>query len=55
MGDIVSNQIKIGATEQMSDIGFLASEEIIQTNDIMPLIHESLAQVRTKKTCAASD
>ncbi len=53
--DIVAEQLEIGATEQMGDVGFLTGEEIVQTNDIVSIVDESFAKMRAEKTSAAGD
>ncbi len=40
---VVPNQFKIGFAQQMSHIGFLAGEEVIQTDNVMAFRDQALA------------
>jgi hypothetical protein len=39
----------------MSDVGFLAGEEVVQTNYVVPFLDQSLAEMRTEKTGPAGN
>jgi hypothetical protein len=52
-GHVVSDQFEIRFAKQMDNVRLLAGEKVVQTNDIVPLCHQSLAQMRPKKSCAA--
>lgn len=52
-GHIVSNQLEVRSREQVCDIRLLCSEEVIQTEDVMPLVHKPFAHMRAQKACAA--
>ena len=40
---IVTNQLEVGLRQQVSHVGFLACEEVVDTNDIVFGFHESFA------------
>jgi len=39
----------------MYNVGLLASEKVVETHDIVPLIDKSLAQMRTQESGATGD
>lgn len=39
------NQLKVGVVQQVSDIRFLACEEVVETDDIVALVNEAFAEV----------
>jgi len=53
MDHIVADQLEIRFGEQVRDVRLLAGEEIVQADDVMPLGHKTIAQVRSDKTGAA--
>jgi hypothetical protein len=53
--DIVPKELKARVRVQMLDIALGAREEIVDTQDIMPLLKEPVDQVRTKKPGTSSD
>ena len=54
-GDIVTDQFKIGSVQQTGDVRFLAGEKIVQTNNVVTVVDQPFAKVRTQKTGAAGD
>jgi hypothetical protein len=48
--DIVPNQLKVRAAQQMGNIRFLRGKKIVQTDDIVAFFHELFAHVRPEKT-----
>ena len=55
VGDVVADEFKIFVVQQMDDIGFLRSEEVVETDDIMSLGDEPFAEMGTKESGTAGD
>ena len=53
--NVVPDQLKIRVGEKMADVGFLAREKIVETNDVVPQIKEPFAQKGTEETGTARD
>jgi hypothetical protein len=53
--NVVPHEIKVGLRQQVRDVRLLAGEEIIDTDDVMSLLNQPLAQMRPKKTGPAGD
>ena len=53
--DVVPHEFETLVLHQRQDIGLGAGEQIIGANDVMPLIEQDLAEVRTEKTGAAGN
>ena len=49
--DVVANQLEVGAFEQVADICFLTGKEIVQANDVVTRVNQSLTEVGPKKSC----
>ncbi len=52
-GDIVPDHLEVRHVEQVGDIGLLAGEKIIQTDDVVALFDQPFAQMRSEKPCPA--
>ena len=48
------DELKIRFAQQMHDVGLLAGEKIVDADDIVPLLNQSIAQMRPDKTSPAS-
>ena len=53
--DVVPDQFKVRAVQQVNNVSLLAGKEIVQADHIMAVIDQPFAQVRTKETCAAGN
>ena len=53
--NVMADQFKIRPTQQMSYVGFLAREKIIEADDIVSILNETLTQMGTQKPCTASN
>jgi hypothetical protein len=53
--DIVAHEFKTGITNEMLDIGFPTSEEVIETDDFIALFDEAVAEMGTEESGSASD
>ncbi len=53
VGDIVTDEVEVVVLEQVLDIGLLGSEEVIETDDIVPLAEEAFAEMRSEEARAA--
>ena len=47
INDIVAYQFKPGVADKVLDIYLAAGEEVIETNDVVPLSDEAFAEVGT--------
>ena len=47
MNNVVANQLEIGLSEQMNNVGLLAGKEVVDTDDVMPFVHQAFTQMRT--------
>ena len=54
-GDVVVDELEVGAGAQMGDVVEVAGEEIIHGNDAVSFGQETIAEVRSKETGAAGD
>ena len=52
-GHIVADQIKIGFSDEVGNVGLLRREEIIEADHVVPFVDQSLADVRSEKSCPA--
>jgi len=52
LDDVVPQELEIRTFQQMGDVGFLAGEKVIGADDIVALIDQALAQMRTQKARA---
>ena len=48
----MSDHLEVFVIHEVKDISLLAGEEIVQTDDIMPVIQQSFAEVRSQKSAA---
>jgi hypothetical protein len=55
MGHVVADQFEVGLIEQVVDVGLLAGEEVVEADDVVALLDESIAQVRAEEPGAAGD
>ena len=53
--DVVPDQLEVRPAEQVRDVRLLAGEEIVEADDVVPLVDEPFAQVRAEKARAAGD
>jgi hypothetical protein len=44
-GNVLADELESWVVEQVRDVGFIASDEIIQTYDLVTLINETICQV----------
>jgi hypothetical protein len=49
----MADQFEVRSPQQMSDIRFLGGKKVIQTDNIMPVVHQSFAHVGTEETGTA--
>jgi hypothetical protein len=54
-GHIVAHQLEVGVIEQRRDVVLGAGEEVIDTDHIMAIGQQALAQMRAEKAGAAGD
>jgi len=54
-GDVVAQQFKIGPAQKVLDVPFLAGEVIVHTKDIIALLNQPFAQVRSQESCPAGN
>ena len=52
---IVPDQLEIRILEEVSNILLPTGEKIVQTQDLVPFVKESITQMRAEKARAASD
>ena len=52
---IMANKFEAGIPQKMVDIGLASGEEIIETDDFMPLLDETIAKMGTEKSGSAGD
>jgi hypothetical protein len=55
LGDIVPDQLKMMVVEQIRDILLAASEEIIETNNVVALREQSFTKMRANKPGTAGN
>ena len=53
--DVILDEPELRMLEQMGDVGESTGDEIIKTNDGMPLRNQSITQMGTEKASSASD
>ena len=51
----MTHQLEVRVVEQMQDVFFGASEEIIQADDIVAVVQQALTEVRAEEASAAGD
>jgi hypothetical protein len=51
----VANQFEVLLAAQMCNIGPLAAEEVVQTDDFVFVLQQSLAQMGTDEACTAGN
>jgi len=51
----VAHQLKARVTQQVRDVGFAAGEEVVYAQNVVAIVNEAVAKVRTKETGAAGD
>ena len=49
-GDVVADQLEIGFGQEICDVVAEASEQIVQTQDVMALLNQSLTEMGAKKS-----
>ena len=47
--DVVADQLEIGLAQQVADVRFLAGEEVVQADHVVPLRDESFAEMGAEK------
>jgi len=52
---IVAHQFEVGAAVQMGDVALPPGEKVIETDDIVAVLEETVTEVRTKEAGAAGD
>jgi hypothetical protein len=40
---VVADELEVAVAEQMHDVGALATEEIVETDDFIPVVEQALA------------
>jgi hypothetical protein len=55
MGDVVADELEVGATDQVLDVDLLAGEEVVEADDIVALVHHPFADMRTEEAGSACD
>jgi len=55
VGNVVSEKFKIRVAQKVEDVSFAAGIEIIDTEYVLLIFKEPLAQMRPQKPCAAGD
>jgi len=55
LGNIVADELEVGMADQMADIVLVAGKEIVQTQNVVTLGKEPVAEVGAQKTRAAGD
>ena len=50
---VVANQFKVGLVEQVNNVRLLARKKVVQADDIVPLSHQPLTQMRAEKTSSS--
>jgi hypothetical protein len=48
-GHVVSDNLEVRVTDEMSDVSFLACKEIVQTDDVKAVSQQPLAQMASQK------
>jgi hypothetical protein len=51
----MTHELKILVVEQMGDVRLPTGEKVVHANDIMAVVEEAFAKVRTEKTGSAGD
>lgn len=49
------HQLEVWVVQQVQDVVFDTSKEIVQTDDIVAIIQQALAKVGAKKACTTGD
>ena len=49
------DQLEVRPAEQVGDVGLLAGEEVVEADDVVPLLDQPLAEVRAEEAGAAGD
>jgi hypothetical protein len=49
----VADQFKVGAPQQAGNVGLLAGEKVVQTDDVVSLFDQTLTNVGAQKTSSA--
>ena len=47
--DVVADQLEVGLSQQVADVGFLAGEEVIQADHVVSLADELFAEMGAEK------
>jgi hypothetical protein len=55
LGDIVPDQLERLVIEQMPDVAAAACEEVVEADDVHPVVEQAIAQMRSKKSGATRD
>ena len=53
--DVVPNQLEVRLAEQVRDVRLLAGEEVVEADDVVPLVDQAFAEMRAEKPGAAGD
>jgi hypothetical protein len=54
LGDIMPDNLKVWFADKVGDIHFAACEVVVQTDDVMALVHKATTQVRAKEASTTS-
>ena len=54
-GDVVAHHLEVVMVHQVRDVALAAGEVVVHTDDIVAVLQQPLAQVRTEKAGAAGD
>jgi len=53
LGHVVADDLKVGLVKQVLDVGLLRGEEVVERDDVVALVDEAAAQVRSEEAAAA--
>ena len=55
LGHVVADQLEVAPAEQVGDVRLLAREEVVEADDVVPLLDETIAKVRAEEAGTAGD
>ena len=54
-GDILMHEGEIGQGKQVLDVAHVSRDEVVHGNDLEPVFHKTVAEVRAQKACGTCD
>ena len=55
MDHVVSDELEVATAEQVGDVGLLTREKVVDADDVVPHLDETVTEVAAEKTGTAGD